>query len=123
MTSGMENIRWLRGSLQAGVHYVDLREDLGDLEEKVDYYLAHPQEAREIAVRGREEYLRYFYPGKRRLNLLLWRDLLKSTEGVVPGPASTWHATRYTIKQQLDETLLPAAQACYHVTGLIADWP
>ncbi|NLS13572.1 lipopolysaccharide A protein [Vibrio sp. SM6] len=36
---------FMEGKLQAGVHYVELKDDYSDLIEKMDYYLAHEQEA------------------------------------------------------------------------------
>lgn len=39
---------FMEGRLQAGVHYVELRDDCGDLLEARDHYLAHPEEAEAI---------------------------------------------------------------------------
>lgn len=39
---------FMEGTLEPYVHYVPLAEDCSDLEEKMDYYLAHPQEAEAI---------------------------------------------------------------------------
>ncbi|EIV1854940.1 glycosyl transferase family 90 [Vibrio vulnificus] len=36
---------FMEGRLQAGVHYVEVKEDYSDLIEKMDYYLEHEQEA------------------------------------------------------------------------------
>ncbi len=38
----------MEGLLQPGIHYVELKDDYSDLDEKIDYYLEHPQEAKEI---------------------------------------------------------------------------
>ncbi|MEP3348897.1 MAG: glycosyl transferase family 90 [Marinomonas sp.] len=39
---------FMEGTLKAGVHYVELAEDFSDLEEKVNYYNHHPEEAKWI---------------------------------------------------------------------------
>ncbi len=40
---------WLmEGRLQPGTHYVELKDDYSDMEEKVAYYIDHPDEAEEI---------------------------------------------------------------------------
>lgn len=39
---------FMEGLLQAGVHYVLLKDDFSDLEEKIDYYCSHHEDAQEI---------------------------------------------------------------------------
>jgi len=39
---------FMEGRLQAGVHYVELRDDYADLPEKVEYFIRHPDEAKEM---------------------------------------------------------------------------
>ncbi len=39
---------FMEGRLKAGVHYVGIRDDFEDLEEKMDYYSTHTNEAQEI---------------------------------------------------------------------------
>lgn len=39
---------FMEGTLQAGKHYVELRDDYADLPEKMTYYLDHPEEAEAI---------------------------------------------------------------------------
>lgn len=39
---------FMEGTLQAGKHYVEVRDDYADLPEKMDYYLDHPEEAERI---------------------------------------------------------------------------
>lgn len=46
---------WLmEGLLQPGVHYVQLRDDHSDMEEKIAHYIDHPDEAEEIAHHANE---------------------------------------------------------------------
>ncbi|WP_087023401.1 glycosyl transferase family 90 [Thaumasiovibrio subtropicus] len=39
---------FMEGTLQAGVHYVEVKDDFSDVEEKINYYLAHPEKAQQI---------------------------------------------------------------------------
>ena len=39
---------FMEGTLEPGRHYVEVRPDFSDLEERMDYYLSHPALAREI---------------------------------------------------------------------------
>ena len=38
----------MEGLLQAGVHYVLLKDDFSDIEEKIDFYSKHPEAALKI---------------------------------------------------------------------------
>ncbi|WP_413112717.1 glycosyl transferase family 90 [Thaumasiovibrio sp. DFM-14] len=49
ITPKMKFETWfMEGTLQPGVHYVEVADDYSDLEEKLNYYLANPQEAEKI---------------------------------------------------------------------------
>lgn len=39
---------YMEGRLQPDVHYISIRKDYADLEEKLAYYMAHPEKAQEI---------------------------------------------------------------------------
>lgn len=39
---------FMEGTLQPGVHYIEVREDFGDIEEKLQFYIDHPDEAQKI---------------------------------------------------------------------------
>lgn len=45
---------FMEGRLQAGVHYVEVKEDYSDLIEKMDYYLEHEQEALDIIAHAHQ---------------------------------------------------------------------
>ncbi|HAS6066669.1 glycosyl transferase family 90 [Vibrio vulnificus] len=45
---------FMEGRLQAGVHYVEVKEDYSDLIEKMDYYLEHEQEALAIIANAHQ---------------------------------------------------------------------
>lgn len=57
---------FMEGQLIAGVHYVELKEDFSDLEEKVQFYNEHPQQA-EIIVRNAQAYVKQFLDEKQEL--------------------------------------------------------
>ena len=39
---------FMEGKLKAGVHYIEVKDDFSDLEEKIEYYLTHSDEAEQI---------------------------------------------------------------------------
>jgi hypothetical protein len=39
---------FMEGLLKPGVHYIEIKEDASDLEEKINYYEQHPKEALSI---------------------------------------------------------------------------
>ncbi|CAH1569181.1 glycosyl transferase family 90 [Vibrio rotiferianus] len=45
---------FMEGRLQAGIHYVEVKEDYSDLIEKMDYYLEHEQEALDIVANAHQ---------------------------------------------------------------------
>lgn len=51
---------FMEGSLQAGVHYVQLEDDYSDLEEKIEYYNRNPIEAEEI-IKNANHYVAQFF--------------------------------------------------------------
>lgn len=53
---------FMEGMLEAGRHYVEIRDDFADIEEQIDYYESHPRESAEI-VRSANEHARVFYRG------------------------------------------------------------
>lgn len=55
---------FMEGTLVPGYHYVEVRADLADLEEKMNYYTAHPDEA-EAIIRHAHEYVEQFTDKKR----------------------------------------------------------
>lgn len=62
---------FMEGTLIPGYHYVEVSDDFSDLESKIEYYLAHPDEARAI-IHNANRYIAEFYqPWKERLIALL----------------------------------------------------
>lgn len=65
---------FMEGKLIPGVHFVEIKEDYSDLHEKMDYYIAHPDEAEKI-IENAHEYIRQFLnPKRERLISLLVLD-------------------------------------------------
>ena len=50
---------FMEGRLVPSVHYVEVKDDYSDLEEKIDYYLTHPSEAEEI-INNAKQYVAQF---------------------------------------------------------------
>ena len=55
---------FMEGTLKPGYHYVEVKDDLSDLEEKMNYYTAHPDEA-EAIIRHAHEYVNQFRDKRR----------------------------------------------------------
>ena len=65
---------FMEGKLEAGKHYVEVRDDYADLEEKLQHYIQHPEEAEEI-IRNAHDFVRQFRdPRREELIQLLVMD-------------------------------------------------
>lgn len=62
---------FMEGRLVAGRHYVPLADDFSDLEEKIDHYLGHPAEAREILAHAQRYVAGFRNPATEDLVALL----------------------------------------------------
>jgi hypothetical protein len=60
VTQTLEGLRFARAGLKPGVHYVEIRADLSDMLEKLDYYLTHIGEAQQIADAGHALFASHF---------------------------------------------------------------
>lgn len=69
---------FMEGTLKAGYHYVEVKEDFSDLEEKVNYYIQHPDEAKAIIAHA-HEYISQFRDEKREhiIQLLVLQKYLR----------------------------------------------
>lgn len=61
---------FMEGRLKGGVHYVEIRNDYADLEEKMDYYSTHPKEANDI-IHAANEYTMQFRDRRRERYIAL----------------------------------------------------
>lgn len=55
---------FMEGTLQAGVHYVEIKPDLSNLIEQMEYYIAHPEEAESI-IKNAHAYIAQFIDEER----------------------------------------------------------
>lgn len=71
---------FMEGKLIPDYHYIEIKDDLSDLEEKLTYYINHPQEAEEI-VRHAHEYVAQFFDAERErlISLLVMDKYLRLT--------------------------------------------
>lgn len=72
---------FMEGKLIPDYHYIEIKDDLSDLEEKLNYYIAHPSEAEEI-IRHAHEYVAQFMDIKRErlISLLVMEKYLRMTD-------------------------------------------
>ena len=73
---------FMEGRLEAGVHYVEIRPDFADLEEKMDYYSSHLDELRTI-VDNANRYVAQFRDWRREryIALLVMRKYFGKVKG------------------------------------------
>ncbi|HKK43247.1 MAG TPA: glycosyl transferase family 90, partial [Bacteroidales bacterium] len=61
---------YMEGTLVPGFHFVEIRDDFSDLEEKMEYYMTHTDEALEI-IRNANRYIEHFKDRQREKLLSL----------------------------------------------------
>ena len=61
---------FMEGTLIPNYHYIEIKPDFSDLIEKLEYYIAHPDEAEEI-IRHAHEYVDKFL-NRRRERIISW---------------------------------------------------
>jgi len=90
---------FMEGRLRAGVHYVELRPDYEDLDEKMDYYDRHPDEARYI-VSNANEHAKQFTDLRRErvISLLVLQKYFERTSQTPP-----WDIRVYKHPESSDE--------------------
>lgn len=74
----------MEGTLKPDYHYIEVKPDFSDLEEKMDYYTAHPDEAQAI-INHAHEYVEQFKDKQREdiISLMVldkYFSLLKSKD-------------------------------------------
>jgi hypothetical protein len=71
---------FMEGTLIPDYHYVQIKDDYSDLEEKLTYYITHPDEAQQI-VNHAHDYVKPFQNKKqeRLISLLVFRKYLQKT--------------------------------------------
>lgn len=73
---------FMEGTLKPGVHYIEVKPDFSDLEERLDYYSSHPDEAKAI-IRNAHEYVSQFMNPEREnhISMLVLDRYLKACAG------------------------------------------
>lgn len=73
---------FMEGKLIPNFHYIEIKPDFSDLEERIGYYIAHPEEAERIA-RNANEYVSQFRDRKRErlISLLVLDKYFRMTGG------------------------------------------
>ena len=73
----------MEGTLIPGYHYVEVKPDLSDIEEKMDYYTSHPDEA-EAIIRHAHEYVDQFRDRRREeiISLLVLEKYFDAAENI-----------------------------------------
>lgn len=70
----------MEGPLQGGVHYIEIKDDYSDLEEKIRYYSTHPEEAKAI-IRNAQAFVDQFRDKEREelISLLVLEKYFRHT--------------------------------------------
>lgn len=68
-----------------GNDYIEVRDDYSDLEEKIDYYIAHPEQAQQIIDQA-NDFARQFYDSRRErfISLLVMKKYFEKTGQLPP---------------------------------------
>jgi len=76
---------FMEGQLKAGVHFVEIKDDFSDLEEKMDYYLANPEEA-EAIITNAHAWIKQFKDPKREylISLLVAKKYFEHQTHISP---------------------------------------
>ncbi len=71
---------FMEGPLQGGVHYIEIKDDYSDLEEKIRYYSTHPEEAKAI-IRNAQAFVDQFRDKEREelISLLVLEKYFRHT--------------------------------------------
>ena len=74
---------FMEGTLQPNYHYIEVKDDFSNLEERLTYYIEHPDEA-EAIIRHAHEYVDQFRDLKRErlISLLVLKKYFEITNGV-----------------------------------------
>jgi hypothetical protein len=75
---------FMEGTLIPNYHYIEVKEDFSDLEERLTYYIDHPDEAEAIICHA-HEYVKQFFDTKREklISLLVLKKYFEITNGSI----------------------------------------
>lgn len=80
---------FMEGTLVGNTHYVEIKDDYSDLEERLTYYINHPQEAAQIIANAHAYIERFSNPAQEDLISLLVLDTYFTNTGQKPAPGQT----------------------------------
>lgn len=74
---------FMEGRLIPNYHYIEIKDDLSDLEERLNYYIYHPDEA-QLIIEHAHEFVAQFFDGQREqlISLLVMEKYLKVTQQI-----------------------------------------
>lgn len=78
---------FMEGTLRPDYHYIAVRDDFSDIEEKLNYYLAHPDEAESIVRHAHEYVARFRDPVRERLIGLMVLERYFQLSGQLAAPS------------------------------------
>jgi spore maturation protein CgeB len=61
---------FMEGTLKPNYHYIEVNDDFSDLEERLNYYIGHPDEA-EAIIRHAHDYVAQFQDKEREMLIAL----------------------------------------------------
>ena len=72
----------MEGTLKPNYHYIEVMDDFSDLEERLNYYIEHPDEA-EAIIQHAHEYVARFQDKEREklISLLVLKKYFEATNG------------------------------------------
>lgn len=83
VATSLSSLSFLDCGLTPNRHYVEIKPDLSDLIEKLEYYLQHLSEAQAIADEGHRHYKKYFELSGVTLTDSLYHEMTKTWHGLL----------------------------------------
>lgn len=83
---------FMEGTLKPGVHYIEIAPDYSDVEEKLNYYIAHPGEAQQI-IANAHKFVEQFKDKKkeRLISMLVVQKYFEKTGQLKPNEKNSRH--------------------------------
>ena len=77
----------MEGLLKPGVHYVEVKEDFSDVEEKINYYITHTDEAQAI-INNAHAFVAQFFDKKREqiIQIMVLQRYFEKSHQLNPTP-------------------------------------
>lgn len=74
---------FMEGRLIPNYHYIEIKDDLSDLEERLNYYISHQDEA-QLIIKHAHEFVAQFFDDRREriISLLVMEKYLKVTRQI-----------------------------------------